>query len=88
MALDFDPTKLANEAPPLSAAERMRRYRRRRRHRRFIVRVELYSADIDTLIARKYLAEDDRGKPDAIQQATNTFVSDAFCEAKWFGRGG
>jgi len=60
----------------------MRRYRRRRRYRRLVVRVELDPEDINTLIAKEYLAEGDRADLNAIQQASIAFVSDAFCDAR------
>ena len=38
--------------------------------------------DVDTLIAKEYLAEGDRADLKAIHQASIAFVSDAFCHAR------
>ena len=64
---------------PTPAVERMRQYRRRRRWKRLIVRVELDAIEIEVLATRGYLNSREKGNLDAIQQAANDLISDAFC---------
>ncbi len=58
-------------------AERMRQYRRRRRWKRLLVRVELEPAEIEVLVARRYLDPKDKENFGLIQEAANAFISDA-----------
>jgi hypothetical protein len=55
----------------------MRQYRRRRRRNRFLVRVELYAAEIDALVRLGFLDPKDRDDLSTIQQAADAFLSDA-----------
>ena len=62
---------------PTPPVERMRQYRRRRRRNRFLVRVELYAAEIDALVRLGFLDPKDRDDLSTIQQAADAFLSDA-----------
>ena len=62
---------------PTPAAERMRQYRHRRRWKRLQVRVELDTADISALAKRGYLDPKLHDDVRAIEEAANTFISDA-----------
>ena len=53
----------------LSPAERMRLYRKRRRQGLRYVRVPLYPTEIDDLIRMRFLKEDQRQDPEAVQAA-------------------
>jgi hypothetical protein len=60
----------------------MRVYRNRKRRGWRPVIVTVGDADIETLILRKYLDATNRDDLEAIQVATERFVSDAFFEAQ------
>ena len=62
---------------PIPAAERMRQYRHRRRRKRLQVRVELDAAEIERLAKRGYLDPKLRNDARAIDEAANSFISDA-----------
>jgi hypothetical protein len=59
-----------------SSARRMRRYRRRRRLRLLSVKIEVYQAEIDGLIKRRYLLAAQRDDVAAIGEAVTAFISD------------
>jgi hypothetical protein len=63
--------------PPSPAAERMRLSRERRREGLRIIRIKLRVTEIDAFVRKGYLEHKDRDDPDAIQWATETFLSDA-----------
>jgi hypothetical protein len=59
------------------AAERMRRHRQRRRDGVRLLSFELVEAEIDALIARKLLKEQERDDPYAILMALYTLLDEA-----------
>ncbi len=63
---------------PSPTAERMRRHRERRRKGLHYIRVELRVTQIDMLVAKGYLEQEERDDADALQRAIDLFISDAF----------
>ncbi len=59
-----------------NSTERVQAHRRRRRRGLRCVTVRLCEADIDTLVARDYLAAAARRDDQAIKDAAQAFVSD------------
>jgi hypothetical protein len=59
-----------------SAAQRMRRYRQRCRSGMRMIPIRLEEAEVDALVARKYLEADQRADKKAIEVALETFVAD------------
>jgi hypothetical protein len=58
-------------------AERMRLLRKRRKLLRRVVKVEVDQREVDALIARSYLAPEDRNNPVALIAAVTACFSDA-----------
>jgi hypothetical protein len=58
------------------AAERARRYRQRRRSGMRCVTIRLSDAEIDMLVARRYLGADGRDDTNAVQAAMEAFLAD------------
>jgi hypothetical protein len=63
----------APKAPP-TAAERMRTYRARRRRKLRCVRVTLANCEIDCLVRRGHLQQEDRDDPKALEAALCEFL--------------
>ena len=59
------------------AAKRMRRYRTRRRHGMRYVRVQMHVTEIDVLVRKKYLDQQSRYDPRALEYAIRTLVMEA-----------
>ena len=71
-------TETANaHAPSSTPAERMARYRKRRRHGMRYVRVQVHVTEIDVLVRKKYLDQQSRYDPKALEYAIRTLVMEA-----------
>jgi len=66
---------------PITAAERMRRFRTRRRGGLCSVRVLLHVTEIDALVDRGFLKPERRHDQDAVESAINSFICYAFAPA-------
>jgi len=66
---------------PVTAAERMRRFRTRRRGGLCSVRVLLHLTEIDALVDRGFLKPERRHDQDAVESAINSFICHAFAPA-------
>ena len=60
-----------------AAARRMRRHRRRRHNGLHLVHIWLKLTELETLIRKGYLEDQQRGDPVAIQDAAEIAISDA-----------
>jgi hypothetical protein len=78
LALPVTKPKATTTTSP--AAERMRRYRQRRREGVRVLSVELVEADIDQLVARNLLKEEERDDHFAILMALYMAVYNFFDE--------
>jgi hypothetical protein len=67
---------------PVTAAERMRRFRTRRRNGLCSVRVLLHVTEIDALVERGFLKPERRHDQDAVESAINSFICYAFAPAE------
>jgi hypothetical protein len=67
---------------PVTAAERMRRFRTRRRNGLCSVRVLLHVTEIDALVERGFLKPERRHDQDAVESAINSFICYAFAPAQ------
>jgi hypothetical protein len=65
---------LIDDVPPLSAAERMRRYRARRRHGHSCITVELRESEISALISNGLLKRDHAHDRAAIATALHAYL--------------
>jgi hypothetical protein len=59
----------ANPTQPLTAAERMRRYRRRRQAGSACIRISVHASQIDALIKMGLLKKEQRRDPDGLESA-------------------
>ena len=82
MAMSTEAEKLNHPSP--SAAERMRLYRKRRRRGCRHVRILVHRAEIEALVAKGYLAPEERDNTEALQFAISglltQLVSDSVCD--------
>jgi hypothetical protein len=67
---------------PVTAAERMRRFRNRRRNGLCSVRVLLHVTEIDGLVQKGFLKPERRHDQDAVESAINSFICYAFAPAE------
>jgi hypothetical protein len=67
---------------PVTAAERMRRFRTRRRNGLCSVRVLLHVTEIDALVEKGFLKPERRHDQDAVESAINSFICYAFAPAQ------
>jgi hypothetical protein len=67
---------------PVTAAERMQRFRTRRRNGLCSVRVLLHVTEIDALVERGFLKPERRHDQHAVESAINSFICYAFAPAQ------
>jgi hypothetical protein len=73
-------TKIIRERSSTPAAKRMRRSRQRRREGEFLVRLRLFKTDVDALIKRRYLFEENRDDRAYVEGAADAFFGDKLFE--------
>lgn len=66
-----------------SSSERSRRYRQRRREGTRCITVEISDDELAALVAREYLAKEERADSSAIQKAIECVISDVAFEAEF-----
>jgi hypothetical protein len=71
---------------PVTAAERMRRFRTRRRNGLCSVRVLLHVTEIDALVEKGFLKPERRHDQDAVESAINDFICYVFAPAEDQGK--
>lgn len=76
-ATDLALSMTETASSPSAAAARMRAFRRRRRKGLRCLRVQIGPAEIDRLIANRYLGPTERENVEAIETAASWFLSDA-----------
>ncbi len=70
-------TEINSAHSPSPAAERMRLYRKRRRRGMHCLRTSLHVTQIDGLIRKGFLKQEDRGDLEALQWAIDALISTA-----------
>ena len=77
---DPAPTATPATSPPSAASVRMRALRRRRRLGMRCVQIRVGQTDIDGLIRKGYLSPTEHDSLKAIQDAADSFLSDALVD--------